>query len=240
MVCVPSPRPPWSLPTSHPHLRRQYKKICPHWLRSYMLCFWGRIDLGILCCLFSSASSSLQAVALSHPEDCWLSTFLHKTTVLTTVWPQHFGVEFPQAVASQRLYSALHNYWKPQWSIECSPDFHYPEFVLGKRGQGRSIPSTLLIPHWTLIWTGEARRFRPDVNVNKEATDMVFGISNKKQIKSKWEPFYLYFWYSSGVGKVIHKFTSESKKVLLLRVFFADKQLLILIQKRISSAPPKI
>ena len=173
-----------------PHLRRQYKKTCPHWLWSYMLYFWGRTDLGILCCLFSSTTSLLQAVALSHPEDCWLSKFIHKTTVLTTVWAQHFEVEFPQAVASRRLYLALHNYWKPEWPIECY-DFHFPEFVLGKRGQGRSIPSTLLIPHWTLIWTGEARRFRPDVNVNKEATDMVFGISNKKQIH--WEPFYLCF-----------------------------------------------
>lgn len=173
-----------------PHLRRQYKKTCPHWLWSYMLHFWGRIDLGILCCLFSSASSLLQAVALSQPEDCWLSKFIHKTTVFMTVWPQQFGVEFPQAVASRRLYLALHNYWKPEWPIECY-GFHFPEFVLGKRGQGRSIPSTLLIPHWTLIWTGEARRVRPYVNVNKEATDMVFGISNKKQIC--WEPFYLYF-----------------------------------------------
>ena len=147
---------------------------------------WDSLLLLLFCFFFASGCSS------QPPEDCWLSTFLHKTTVFTTVWPQHFGVEFLQEAASQRLYLALHNYWKPQWPSECSPDFHFPEFVLGKRGQGRSIPSTLLIPHWTLIWTGEARRFRPDVNVNKETTDMVFGISNKKQIH--WEPFYLYFW----------------------------------------------
>lgn len=143
-----------------------------------MLYFWGRIDLGILCFLFSPTSSLLQAVALRHPGGCWLSKFLPKTSVFMTVWPHHFGVEFPQAGASQRLL-ASRDYWKPEWPIECSSDFHFHRFMLRKRGQGRSIPSTLLMPHWILIWTGEARRLSPDVNMNKKATDMVFGISNK-------------------------------------------------------------